>query len=148
MALPEVEISNAGRPCIVSVGMHPLHALLLGAALAALIGTLVADIAYACTYQIQWSNFAAWLLVGGLLFAGLALVCAFLGLRRIRRTRFAGLHLLLWIATWVIALFNALNHARDAWGIMPGALVLSVAMVITALAATAVGLVPRTGAEP
>lgn len=130
---------------LVRVGMHPLHALLLGGAMAFFLGTLATDIAYACTYEIQWSNFSSWLLVGGLVLGGLALVCALIGLMPSRRTRFAGLHLLLWLATWVIGFFNALMHARDAWAIMPGAVMMSIATAIVGCLAVLVGLIPRRG---
>jgi len=126
--------------------IHPLHALLLGAALALFLGALLNDIAYACTYEIQWSNFASWLIVGGLLVSGAALVCALFGLAPSRRRRCSFLHALLLLATWIVALFNALMHARDAWGVMPGGLVMSVIVFVLACLATFAGYcVPRTG---
>ncbi|ADV28490.1 MULTISPECIES: DUF2231 domain-containing protein [Pseudoxanthomonas] len=112
---------------------HPVHALLLGGALSLILGTLLADIAYARTYEIQWINFAAWLNVGGLVFAAAALVCALLGLVPSRRTRGSALHCLLWAVAWILALLNALVHARDAWAAMPMALVLSVLVFAVAL---------------
>ena len=115
---------------------HPVHALLLGGALALFVGALASDIAYARTYEIQWQNFASWLIAGGLVVAGAALVCALIGLAPARRTTHSLLHALLWLATWVVGFFNALMHARDAWASMPGGLVLSVVTVILALAAT------------
>lgn len=132
---------------VIRVGMRPLHALLLGAAMASFSGTLATDIAYASTYEIQWSNFAAWLLVGGLVFGAMAMVCALLGLRRAHRTRFAGTHFLLWLATWVLAFFNALVHAKDAWAIMPAAPVLSAATLIAGILSLVLGMVARTGGE-
>src|SRR5690554_5551321 len=66
--------------------LHPLHALLLAGSLPLFLGTLLSDITYYNTYQIQWSNFASWLLAGALLLSGLALLCALIGLfRRDRR---------------------------------------------------------------
>ena len=41
----------------------PLHSILLGGTVALFLGALSSDIAYARTYQIQWSNFASWLII-------------------------------------------------------------------------------------
>src|SRR3954451_8831208 len=51
--------------------LHPLRALLLGAADAFLVSGLLSDLAYFSDHQIQWKNFADWLIIGGLVFAGL-----------------------------------------------------------------------------
>ena len=37
---------------------------------------------YASSYQVQWINFSSWLIVGGLVFGGAALVCALVDLFR------------------------------------------------------------------
>ncbi len=44
--------------------IHLLHAVLLAATLPLFLGGLLSDIAYALSYEIQWSNFAAWLIAG------------------------------------------------------------------------------------
>ena len=116
--------------------LHPVHALLLGGALALFLGALLSDIAYARTYEIQWNNFASWLIASGLVVAGAALVCAVIGLLPARRTRNGVLHFVLLLATWVMGFFNALMHARDAWASMPAGLVLSVIVLVLACAAT------------
>ncbi|NLC01560.1 MAG: hypothetical protein GX789_09880 [Pseudomonas formosensis] len=121
--------------------LHPLHALLLAGSLPLFLGTLLSDITYYNTYQIQWSNFASWLLAGALLFSGLALLCAVIGLfRRDRRQGPALMYFVMLLAAWILGFFNALIHARDAWAIMPGALVLSALVTILALAAVWLGL--------
>ena len=110
-----------------SEAIHPFHAVLVSGALALFLGALLSDIAYANTYEIQWSNFASWLIVGGLVFAGIALVFALVDLARAsRRAPGIGIYFLLLLATWVAGFFNALMHARDAWAMMPGGLILSV----------------------
>lgn len=115
---------------------HPVHALLLGGALTLFLGGLLSDIAYARTYEIQWQNFASWLIAGALVIAGVALVCALFALLTSRRTPAALPHFVLLLATWVVGFFNALMHARDAWASMPGGLVLSVITVALGLVAT------------
>ncbi|MGY1458707.1 MULTISPECIES: DUF2231 domain-containing protein [unclassified Luteimonas] len=125
---------------------HPLHALLLGGAVTLFLGALLSDIAYARTFEIQWNNFASWLIASGLVVAGIAMVCALIGLAPSRRTRNAVLHALLWLATWIVGFFNALMHARDAWASMPGGLVLSVITFVLACVATCFAVcATRTG---
>ena len=114
---------------------HSIHSLLLGGAFALFLGALLSDIAYFRSFEIQWQNFASWLIAGALVVAGFALVCALMGLAPSRRTRNTALHAVALLATWVVGFFNALMHARDAWASMPGGLVLSVITVILALVA-------------
>jgi len=119
--------------------MHALHALLLGASLALFLGTLLSDMAYARTFEIQWINFAAWLNAGSLVVAALALISA-LFVARGSRGRSSMLHVLAWLATWIVGFFNALMHARDAWASMPGALTLSWIVFVLACIAAWLGL--------
>ena len=111
----------------------PLHATLLAGTVPLFLGGLLSDIAYYNTYQIQWANFAAWLIAGALLFCGLALLFALANL--IRAEHKGGrpvLYFVLLLITWVLGLVNAFEHAKDAWAVMPSGLVLSV--IVTALA--------------
>lgn len=120
--------------------LHPLHALLLGGSMPLFLGALFSDIAYYNSYQIQWSNFASWLLAGALLFSGLALLCALIGLfRRTRRHGRPLVYFLVLLAGWILGFINSLVHAKDAWAIMPEALVLSVVVTLLMLAATWLG---------
>ncbi|MBQ5940244.1 MULTISPECIES: DUF2231 domain-containing protein [unclassified Massilia] len=124
----------------------PLHATLLAGSVPLFLGALLSDVAYYQTYQIQWGNFASWLIAGGLLFCGLALLFALVNL--IRAERKAGhpaLYFLLLLATWVLGLIDAFVHAKDAWAVMPAGLVLSIIVAVLACAATWVGLGPRQG---
>ncbi|WP_141057934.1 DUF2231 domain-containing protein [Stenotrophomonas rhizophila] len=116
--------------------LHPFHAAVLGGVLPLFLGALLADYAYWSSYEIQWSNFAAWLLVGAMVITTLALLCALVGLARCSRAR---AYTALLVLTWVVGFFNSLHHARDAWAIMPGALVLSAIVTVLALLATWVG---------
>lgn len=116
--------------------IHPFHAAVLGGVLPLFLGALLADYAYWSSYEIQWSNFAAWLLVGAMVMTTLALLCAVVGLVRGRR---AGVYTAVLAATWGVGFFNCLQHARDAWAIMPMALVLSVIVTVLALLATWIG---------
>jgi len=120
--------------------VHPIHAAFLAGTLPLFLGAALADAAYAKSFHIQWNNFASWLLVGGLVFAGIALIFAIVDLFRPRqRARGVIPYAVVLLATWIVGIFNALIHARDAWGSMPTGLVLSIVLVVLACAATWLG---------
>ncbi len=119
-----------------AASLHPIHAILLAGALPLFLGTLLSDWAYGSSYEVQWSNFASWLLAGALAFSGFALLWSLIDL--FRADRRGGRRLwafLLLLATWVLGFVNALVHAKDAWAMMPEGLILSVLVAILALAA-------------
>lgn len=120
--------------------LHPVHAFLLAAAVPLFLGAMLSDAAYASSYQVQWSNFASWLIAGGLVFGGFALVWAAVELLRADRRGGRRLfYFLLLLAAWVLGFINALVHAKDAWASMPAGLILSVIVVVLAMAATWIG---------
>lgn len=127
--------------------IHPVHAVMLAGALPLFLGALLSDWAYGSTYEVQWANFASWLLAGALLFSGLALLWSFIGLLRAdRRGRRNLMAFLLLLATWILGFINALVHAQDGWAVMPEAPILSIivaALVIAAIWAAFSG--PRSG---
>ncbi|MBF8674334.1 MULTISPECIES: DUF2231 domain-containing protein [Pseudomonas] len=127
----------------------PLHALLLAGTVPLFLGAMISDIAYYNSYQIQWSNFAAWLIAGGLVFCGLALLFALANLISARRK--AGrptFYFLLLLVTWVLGLVNAFEHAKDAWAVMPSGLILSVIVTVLAVVTAWLGLSNlRSGGE-
>jgi len=53
------------------IGTHPIHPMLVPFPIACFVGTLVTDIAYWQTAEMQWANFSAWLLFAGLIMAAL-----------------------------------------------------------------------------
>ncbi len=119
----------------------PLHGILLAGTVPLFIGALLSDLAYFKTYQSQWSNFAAWLLAGGALFSGLALLFALANL--IRAPHKAGrptVYFLLVLVTWVLGVMNSFEHAKDAWAVMPAGLILSVITAVLASVAAWLGL--------
>lgn len=120
--------------------LHPLHAISLAGALPLFLGGLLADLAYGASYQVQWTNFASWLIAGGLVFAGFALLWAVIALfRRKGRGRIGLLYALLLLGTFAFGFINALVHAKDAFAKMPGAVILSLVVTLLAAAATWVG---------
>lgn len=128
-------------PAYYATRPGPLHALLLAGSVPLFLGALLSDVAYGETYQIQWANFASWLIAGALVFSGFALLFALVNLLRARRKsgRPAAYFLLL-LAAWVLGLVNAFQHAKDAYAMMPAGLVLSVIVTLLALVAAWIGL--------
>lgn len=117
--------------------VHPVHAVLVSSALPLFLGALLSDWAYSSSYEIQWTNFASWLIAGALVFVGLALLWAVIDSLRadIDRRRYKWIHVGLLAVTFVVGFINALVHARDAWAAMPAGLVLSIITFLLALAA-------------
>jgi len=121
--------------------VHPLHAFLLAAPVPLFLGGFLSDLAYGSTPEPQWSNFAAWLIAGAMVFTGFALLWASIALPRSRagggRAR-AGVVFLLLLALFALGLVDSFVHARDAYAIMPAAPILSA--IVTALAGAAAWL--------
>lgn len=145
-------ITHSTQHTTHSISRHvpnPIHATLLAGTVPLFLGGLLSDIAYFQTYEIQWTNFASWLIAGGLVFCGLAIVFALVNLLKATHKKGRPLiYLVLLAATWVLGFFNALVHAKDAWASMPSGLVLSVIVTILACAATWIGFTNlRAGGE-
>ena len=122
--------------------LHPVHAFLLAGCVPLFLGALLSDWAYSSTYEIQWTNFASWLLVGALVLAGFALLWALIDLLRADRS-WRGrplVYFLVLLAAFILGFINALVHAEDAWAKMPEALILSIIVAILALVAMWLGL--------
>ena len=121
--------------------LHPLHAVLLAFPFSLFLGALLSDLAYWNTFQIQWANFSSWLIAGGLLGGGFALLWALVDLIRFRRA--GGLRALIYfvllLVMFVLGFVNALVHAKDAWATMPESLYLSAVTTLLALAAAWIG---------
>ncbi len=123
---------NRGRP------LHPLHAILLAFLVSLFTCALISDIAYLRSAEIQWSNFSAWLITGGLVFGGFfglwAIIDLALSFRHGRPTRKLTYVILLAVA-WFLGLANAFHHSRDAWSsVGTGGLLLSILSTVLALA--------------
>lgn len=126
--------------------IHPFHGFLLAGTVPLFLGALLCNAAYFYSYEIQWKNFASWLIVGGLVFGGFAMLWAVIELLRGgagRRERRPRIYVLLLLAAWALGFINALVHARDAWASMPEGLLLSAAVAALAISAALVGLSTR-----
>jgi len=121
--------------------IHPLHAIVLAFPLPLFVGALLSDLAYDASYQVQWTNFASWLIAGALLMGGLALLWALVdwALSGAARTARHGVHAIALLVMCGVGFINALVHAKDAWAAMPAGLWLSLASALLALVASWVG---------
>lgn len=123
------------------VPIHPLQAIFLAAALPLFVGAMLGDLAYASSFQVQWKNFASWLLVGGLAMSLVALIWGVadfvreVGDRGTRRM----VYVVVLLAMWVLGFMNALVHAGDAWGSMPMGLILSIIIAVLSITAVWIG---------
>lgn len=81
----------------------------------------------------MWANFSAWLLTAGLLFGGLAGIAGIFDLATGRpplRRGVGWIYIIGNITVFILALFNAFIHSRDAWtSVVPTGLTLSIIVV-------------------
>ena len=130
--------------------LHGLHAFLLAGMVPLFLGVLLADLAWSKSWEVQWKNFASWLLVGALLFAGFALLWALVDafLLRFRHVLQLALTALLLLA-WILGFINALLHAGDAAAGLSALLMLSWVLALLSIAATWLGFAGlRHGTTP
>lgn len=121
---------------------HPVHGILAAYPLAFFTGALVADIAYAETAEMQWANFAIWLITGGLLMGALAAVAGIVDAiaRRKAPHRRPWPHSIGTLLMLALALVNAFVHSRDAWtSVVPTGLILSAIVSVLALVTSWLG---------
>jgi len=119
------------------IGGHPLHVMLVPIPIACFVGTLLTDLAYWQTANMQWANMSAWLLTVGLVvsvFVVLFGAIDFFGDRRIRDLRTAWIHALGNGLALILSIFNAFIHSRDAYtSVVPEGLILSALTVLILL---------------
>jgi len=135
--LKEFDLPSA-NPSAAPIALHPLHAILLAFPVSMFPGALLADITYLNSSEMQWSNFASWLIAGALVFTGLALAWALIGMlaRRAGRGWLCAILALL----FVVGLVNAFQHSHDGWSsVGTTGLALSVISTVLALAAGWIG---------
>jgi uncharacterized membrane protein len=124
--------------------------VLLSGTVPLFLAVLLCDLTYSNTYEIQWKNFSSWLLVGGLVFGGFALLWAVIDLvRAVPRTMHHAIYVALLLVLWILGFIDALLHSGDAFASMPSALAISAIVAALAFAATTLGVASRhAGAAP
>jgi uncharacterized membrane protein len=119
---------------------RPIHKILVSFSAAYFTGALVTDLVYWQMPDVLWERFSIWLIVAGLVMAGLATIAYAIdlaGSRRIDRPalpRAAGYALAV-----LLALINAFVHSRDGYtAVVPTGLMLSGLVVVVLLLTAAV----------
>jgi uncharacterized membrane protein len=120
---------------------RPVHSLLASFSSAYFVAALVTDLVYWQMPDVLWERFSIWLLMAGLVMAGLTVLAYIVnrvaGRRRWRRVVWPRL------VGYAVAVFleviNAFVHSRDGYtAVVPSGVMLSASVVIVLLLAEAV----------
>ncbi|HEX4742036.1 MAG TPA: DUF2231 domain-containing protein [Caulobacteraceae bacterium] len=116
------------------IGGRPIHPMLVPVPIVCFTATLLTDIAYWRTANMQWANMSAWFLDVGLIVAIFVVIAGlidFFGDRRIRALRQVWVHGLGNGLALILSIWNAFVHTRDAYtSVVPTGLILSVLVVL------------------
>ena len=111
-----------------------LHPPFVAAGAALLIAAFVTDYMYYKTSLMQWANFSAWLITGGLV---VALIAAIFLVIDLVLGRAGSIHWPMFIVlavAAVLSIFNVLIHSRDAWtSVVPTGIWISVIVALLLL---------------
>ena len=112
-------------------GTRLLHPFFISLGGTLLIAALFTDYMYSSNSLMQWSNFSAWLIAGGLVLALVAAVVlgVEVGLGRAGPIRW--LDFILLAAAAILSIVNVFVHTRDAWtSVVPTGITLSVIVAV------------------
>ena len=113
--------------------LHPFF-ISLGGAL--LMAALFTDYMYSSNALIQWSNFSAWLIAGGLVFGLVSAIVLVVEVVLGRAGAIRWLDFILLAAAAILSIFNVLVHTRDAWTtVVPTGITLSTIVALLLLVA-------------
>jgi uncharacterized membrane protein len=129
---------------------RPIHSLLASFSAAYFAGALVTDLVYWQMPDVMWERFSIWLIMAGLVTAGLAVFAYVINIVAGRRGRRAAWPRLVGYAIAVcLAVISAFIHSRDGYtAVVPSGLMLSasvVAVLLLAEIATALANRRRVG---
>ena len=144
LSLVKVERTTLGVSSTVWMVKAPIHAMLVSFPVVCFIGALVTDLTYWSSAEIMWADFSIWLITAGLVFSGFATLVSlirFVGDRTFRTRTAVWLHLSGDLLVFVLSLWNAFVHSRDAWtSVVPTGLALSAMVAVIALCTGWLGL--------
>jgi uncharacterized membrane protein len=130
-------MAEANPRSTASIAGHPLHPMLVPIPIACFVGTLLTDLTYWNTANLQWAVMSSWMLTVGLviaLFAVLAGLIDFFGDRRVRDLRAVWIHAIGNAVALSLAIANAFVHSRDGYtSVVPAGLILSALTVLILL---------------
>ena len=115
---------------------QPLHPFFIGLGGALLMAALFTDYMYSSNSLMQWANFSAWLITGGLVLALIAVIALLIDFVLGRAGPIRPLDFGLVAAAALISLANIFVHTRDAWtSVVPTGITLSIVVTILLLIA-------------
>ena len=119
---------------------RPFHQMLVSFSAAYFAGALVTDLVYWRIPDVLWERFSIWLIVAGLVMAGLATIAYAIDLAARRRIdRPAWPRTVGYALAVLLALINAFVHSRDGYtAVVPTGLMLSGLVVVVLLLTAAV----------
>jgi uncharacterized membrane protein len=130
-------MSDANPRSTASIAGHPIHPMLVPFPIVCFVGTLVTDVVYWRTADMQWANMSDWLLTAGLVISVFVVIAGaidFLADRRIRRLANAWIHVVGNVVALALAILNGFVHTRDAYtSVVPEGLILSALVVLILL---------------
>src|ERR1700750_479848 len=96
---------------------RPIHSTLASFSAAYFAGALVTDVVYWQMPDVMWERFSIWLIMAGLVMAGLAILVYFINslVARGRRSRPAWPRLVGYALAVCLAVINAFVHSRDGY---------------------------------
>lgn len=112
-------------------GPNLLHPFFIGIGGALLMAALFTDYMYSCTSLMQWANFSAWLIAGGLVLALVAAIFLGIDFALGRTGPIRWLDFILVAAAALLSLINVFVHTRDAWtSVVPTGILLSLIVAV------------------
>ena len=122
---------SRGRPL-----RRPFHPFFVGFGGALLMTALFTDTMYVSNSLMQWANFSAWLITGGLVLALVSLIVLILDLATGRGGPIRWFDLALVGVAALLSLVNMFVHTRDAWtSVVPTGITLSLIVSVLLLIA-------------
>lgn len=114
---------------------HSLHVALLSFPIACFSLTVLSDVAYVRTLNLQWLHFSEWLLLFGLVFGVFSIIAHVLDFF-IHRIRPSWIAVVAGVVVMLLATVNSFVHTSDGWtAVVPLGLTLSIltvlAMIVT-----------------
>jgi uncharacterized membrane protein len=114
----------------------PLHPFFIGLGGALLMAALFTDYMYSSNSLMQWANFSAWLITGGLVLALISVIVLLIDFALGRAGPIRWLDFGLVGAAAILSLVNVFVHTRDAWtSVVPTGITLSIIVTILLLIA-------------
>jgi uncharacterized membrane protein len=124
---------------------RPIHSILVSFSAAYFAGALVTDIVYWQMPDVMWERFSIWLILAGLVMAGLATIAYVIdlaGRRRIERPAWP--HVIGYAIAVLLSVINAFVHSRDGYtAVVPSGLTLSALVVVVLVSTPLVARAPK-----